>query len=303
VGAVTKLSPDYMKSKKPSGYDLSRAWFDFIYEESEDVKPHHTSLYFFIIERANKSGWKELIDMPTDYSMEGSRIGNFTTYKNCLLDLEKWGFIQWEIKSRNQYSCNKIKICFDRNVEATPEPPTEANETLRQNCQSIDQSNTQSIDQSIDCIYKLLKPIKPIKPLLINNGGMGFPKKNIEEKTIPLETEKKEEIPEAEILEDFPFDDFWELYDKKIDKPDCLKEWQKLKDRQKEEIMLHHLPRYVSVTEKRFRKDPIRYLKKNAWENEIIEPVLTSSNNKKNGAKQFSKSKLEDAIRESFSVS
>jgi len=83
--------------------------------------------------------------------------------------------------------------------------------------------------------------------------------------------DKDKDKDEFEILEKYPFDDFWELYDKKVgSKKKCQKKWQKLNDEIKEKIMLH-IPKYVESTpEKKFRKNPETYLNNESWNDEII---------------------------------
>lgn len=66
------------------------------------------------------------------------------------------------------------------------------------------------------------------------------------------------------------FDDFWNVYDKKVDKPKCQKRWDRLNQKQKEAIM-DHLGKYIpSTPDKAFRKDPATYLNNSSWENEIV---------------------------------
>ena len=68
-----------------------------------------------------------------------------------------------------------------------------------------------------------------------------------------------------------PFDDFWNLYDKKRgDKDKIEKKWQSLKDSEREAIM-KHLPLYKkSQPNKKYRKDPVTYLNNKSWNDEII---------------------------------
>ena len=68
-----------------------------------------------------------------------------------------------------------------------------------------------------------------------------------------------------------PFDDFWNLYDKKVgDKEKIKTKWGKLKDSEREAIM-NHLPLYKkSQPNKKYRKDPATYLNNKSWNDEII---------------------------------
>ena len=67
------------------------------------------------------------------------------------------------------------------------------------------------------------------------------------------------------------FDDFWNLYDKKVgDKEKIKTKWAKLKDSEREAIM-NHLPLYKkSQPNKKYRKDPVTYLNNKSWNDEII---------------------------------
>lgn len=84
--------------------------------------------------------------------------------------------------------------------------------------------------------------------------------------------EGEEEVKEEEEEELFvrpSFLDFWNKYDKKIGRPKAESLFNKLDQSEREKIM-NHLTGYVK-TEKRFRKDPERYLKNRSWEDELID--------------------------------
>ena len=68
------------------------------------------------------------------------------------------------------------------------------------------------------------------------------------------------------------FEDFWDLYDKKVGKKKAQKKWNKLKQKEKEMIM-ENLPAYIySTPNKQFRKNPETYLNNESWNDEIILP-------------------------------
>lgn len=102
-----------------NGYEFSRAWFDFSFNHPNKVKPVHTAIYFFAIERCNRLGWKETFGFPTDLAMEASGIRNYKTYIRGLEDLVDWNFILWIQKSKNQYTANVIALV--KNTKAPPE--------------------------------------------------------------------------------------------------------------------------------------------------------------------------------------
>jgi hypothetical protein len=93
-----------------NGYDLSRKWFDWSFENPERINPNHTALYFFIIEHCNRLGWKEKFGLPTTMAKEAIGIRSYNTYINTLNDLVEFGFINLIEKSKNQYSSNIVAI-------------------------------------------------------------------------------------------------------------------------------------------------------------------------------------------------
>lgn len=93
-----------------NGYELSRKWFDWSFENPERINPNHTALYFFIIEHCNRLGWKEKFGLPTTMAKEAIGIRSYNTYINTLNDLVEFGFINLIEKSKNQYSSNIVAL-------------------------------------------------------------------------------------------------------------------------------------------------------------------------------------------------
>jgi len=67
-----------------TGYALSRAWFDFCFENPEKISPGHTAIYFFAIEHCNRMGWKEKFGFPTQMAMEAIGVKKYETYTKYL---------------------------------------------------------------------------------------------------------------------------------------------------------------------------------------------------------------------------
>ena len=81
-------------------------------------------------------------------------------------------------------------------------------------------------------------------------------------------------IKEQEKPINIPFEKFWDLYAKKVDRPKCERKWRMLKDVERFDIM-QHIPLYIkSQPDKMYRKDPYRYLNNRCWEDEIIMPKI-----------------------------
>jgi hypothetical protein len=74
-----------------------------------------------------------------------------------------------------------------------------------------------------------------------------------------------------EIISLFTFEEFWDLYDKKVgDKTKLKKKWDNLKETEREKIK-EHIPLYkMSQPDKKYRKDPQTYLNNKSWNDEII---------------------------------
>ena len=93
-----------------NGYDLSRQWFNWCFDNPEKISPNHAALYFFCIEHCNRLGWKTKFGLPSEMAKEAIGIKNYRTYQKTLNDLVDFGFIILVQKSKNQYSSNIIAI-------------------------------------------------------------------------------------------------------------------------------------------------------------------------------------------------
>jgi hypothetical protein len=98
---------------------------------------------------------------------------------------------------------------------------------------------------------------------------------------IPLESDMfeiikayKKDIAEQNslifIAEAYSFDDFWELYDKKVGRSKAEKLYSKISTKDKVKIFEHIILYKQSQPNKKYRKDPETYLRNKAWEDEII---------------------------------
>lgn len=103
---------------KATGYNQSRKWFCFSFENSDIISPHDGILFFWIIEQFNKLGWKKRIGLPTSLAMEATGIKNPRTYKKSFENLIKWGFIHLVSKSTNQHTANVIALVENTKAES-----------------------------------------------------------------------------------------------------------------------------------------------------------------------------------------
>lgn len=107
-----------------NSYELSRAWFNWSFENPEKIKPLHTALFFYIIECCNRLGWKEKFGFPSQMAMDALGVKNWRTYSKALNELEEFGFIKIIETSKNQYTANIIAIV--NNTKAPTEASTKA---------------------------------------------------------------------------------------------------------------------------------------------------------------------------------
>ena len=69
------------------------------------------------------------------------------------------------------------------------------------------------------------------------------------------------------------FNEFWDRYDKKINRDDCLKKWKKLSISDMQDA-LKIVDIYVrSTPDKQYRKNPSTWIYQKAWRNEVISKI------------------------------
>jgi hypothetical protein len=165
-------------------YELSRAWFDFSFENPEKVKPIHTAIYFFAIEHSNRLGNPDKYAMPTSMAMSALGVHSYNTYILALRELVDWGFITIITWSKNQYSSNIIAL--SKNVKANTKALSKASAKHSQkHTRIIDESDHQSID-SINKPLNL-KTLKPEKGENSHTLSDQVNNNNFENRTEPRE--------------------------------------------------------------------------------------------------------------------
>jgi hypothetical protein len=152
-----------------NGYELSRNWFDWTFENPEKINTNHTALYFFIIEHCNRLGWKEKFGLPTTMAKEAIGIRSYNTYINTLNDLVKFGFINLIEKSKNQYSSNIVALLnFDKAHDKALDKAM-IKHTTKQD-ESISSINKQETNKQETIEQRKLKFADSLKPYLEEYG-------------------------------------------------------------------------------------------------------------------------------------
>lgn len=74
----------------------------------------------------------------------------------------------------------------------------------------------------------------------------------------------------ADKVINIPFDDWWTIYGKKVDRKKCERKWNKLSNKTRLAI-IEHTPKYVRATpETEYRKNPYTYLNSETWNDEQL---------------------------------
>ena len=98
-----------------NGYELSRNWFDFAFENNSKITANHGILFFWLIEINNRLGWAKEFQITAKECMQGMGCHSYNTYKKCLDDLIKWEFIVLKRKAVNQFQTNIIALSNNNN--------------------------------------------------------------------------------------------------------------------------------------------------------------------------------------------
>ncbi len=93
-----------------NGYDLSRQWFDFAFENTDLVSGNHAGVYLWAVELNNRLGWSPKFGLPSEVAMQAVGIKSYKTYSSIFEDLVSWGFFKIHQRSKNQYTANVIGL-------------------------------------------------------------------------------------------------------------------------------------------------------------------------------------------------
>ncbi len=93
-----------------NGYDLTRNWYNFKFENISKVKSVHSDLYFYTVDLWNRLGQKKEFGLPTSVTMESLGIGSYNTYKKTLQDLIDFGFLKLIKESKNQHQSKIVAL-------------------------------------------------------------------------------------------------------------------------------------------------------------------------------------------------
>ena len=177
-----------------TGYELTRTWFDWSFENPDLNTPTHTATYMWIIEKWNRSGHVKKIVLPSSESMAAIGVKSYNTYIKVLNDLIEFGFIEMIQKSKNQFTANIIAIsnfnkALDKALDkAMIKHSTKQDESTGESIDSIYKQDNKETNKQDNKVIKEIS--NEILPSVLENEKLRL---EIEElKKQLLDTEKKE---------------------------------------------------------------------------------------------------------------
>jgi len=93
-----------------NGYELSRNWFDWAWENPDFRTTNMAALYMWFIEKWNRCGQPQKFSVTASESMDCLGMKSRNTYSQTFNKLVEHGFIKVVVKSKNQYNCNVIML-------------------------------------------------------------------------------------------------------------------------------------------------------------------------------------------------
>jgi len=120
-----------------TGYELTRNWYNFKFNNPTRCRSIHSDLYFYIVDLWNRVGQKKDFGLPTSIALELMNV-SYNTYKKTLDDLIEFGFIILVKDSRNQHS-SKV-IALSKITKATNK--------------ALDKATIKAVDKPIDTIIE-----------------------------------------------------------------------------------------------------------------------------------------------------
>lgn len=151
--------------KANNGYSYSRAWFDFAFENPDQVTASHGILYLWLVEINNRLGWVDVFQITASECMQGMGCKSYNTYKRCFDQLVEWNFVKVVKKAVNQHQCNIVALSkFDKASNKA------LDKALMKHLTKQSESNVQSNLQSNCDIHKQVNH----KPQTINHKREAF---------------------------------------------------------------------------------------------------------------------------------
>jgi hypothetical protein len=142
-----------------NGYELSRYWFDWAFENPDLINANDTALYMWLIEKNNRCGWSEKFSISSTESMSACGFKTYPPYKKSFDRLIELGFVIMVKKSINQFQSNVIAL--SKNNKAIVKALDKA--SLTHSIKHVESNSESTFD------INKQETIKPEKPQTENN--------------------------------------------------------------------------------------------------------------------------------------
>lgn len=170
-----------------TGYELSKDWFDWAFENPDLNSPTTTALYMWVIEKWNRMSQKPKFGFPASEAMEAIGVKSYNTYKKSLSQLVELGAIVMVQESKNQYTANIIAVSkFNKaHTKALSKHLLKQSESTSESSSSIDKPLTSNLEPETNTPQPPVATPKPEKEPI---------------KVHPLQTYIKEHCPRVSKL-------------------------------------------------------------------------------------------------------
>lgn len=147
------------KIVKINAFEQIKAFYGWVFNNPDKVRPQHISLYLFLWNQANRAHWVKWFKCPFDLAMQGACIGNKKTYYTALAQLEEFSLIMWR-RGVNENKAPLIHmIKLDMQDEDVTVPLSEfsimtktdsLSELLNKNTYSLAQKNYKLVNANLE---------------------------------------------------------------------------------------------------------------------------------------------------------
>ncbi len=162
-------------------FECFNGFWNWVDDNPEKIDPYLAAVYFAILSRANRIGWKDKFAIILIDLQESTGIASRTTLLKCLLKLEENGFIKTISHSTNQYKNRIISLSFnekhlnstrkanENQVEIT-RTHIKTNKTIKTNKDNKENKVYKSVDEirAMTFFQKSEKVNEAFKDFLIN---------------------------------------------------------------------------------------------------------------------------------------
>ena len=214
--------------------------------EDLDLTGLDIAVYMSLLKYCNRLNWLNPFVCHWDIACQTSKVSKNAYYKS-IERLNEFGFIKYEKGVKNTNQKPKIFILELTNNKGT----------IRE--QRGNKEGTTREQQGN--LYKHLNNLNNKQINIILDYYNSLPSDFLDEKLA--------ELMPLENIDKIYFDEFWDLYDKKVSRDNSEKKWNKLSEKDKELIM-QFIPKYKAYQpDKKFRKDPLTFFNNKTWLDEI----------------------------------